>query len=125
MEELPTEVGYVIWLRAPAGFGKSVLAGQLAGWLGWPTYWASSLLGNPKDQLSKTLGLPMKNLRRENKGQALLLSPELQTAFYQALLQPHPRDGLWNIRNAAEWLSQRLGRPVDPRRAWSWMCMPS
>jgi len=54
----------------------------------------------------------MKNLRHQNKGQAPLLSPELQEAFYQVLLQPHPRDGLWNIRNAAEWLSQRLGRPA-------------
>ena len=63
----------------------------------------------------------MKNLRHQNKGQAPLLPPELQEAFYQALRKPHPRDGLWNTRNAAEWLSQRLGRPVDPRRAWSWM----
>jgi hypothetical protein len=50
-----------------------------------------------------------------------LLPPELQEAFRQALLQPHPRDGVWTIRNAAEWLSERLGRPVDPRRAWNWM----
>jgi hypothetical protein len=54
----------------------------------------------------------MKNLRHQNKGQAPLLSPELQEAFYQALRKPHPRDGLWNIGNAAEWLSQRLGRPA-------------
>ena len=54
----------------------------------------------------------MKNLRHQNKGQAPLLSPELQEAFYQVLRKPHPRDGLWNIRNAAEWLSQRLGRPA-------------
>jgi hypothetical protein len=58
LEALPNEVGYVIWLQAPAGFGKSVLAGQLASRLGWPTYWASSLLGDPKDQLARALGLP-------------------------------------------------------------------
>ncbi|RTI24392.1 winged helix-turn-helix domain-containing protein, partial [Thermus scotoductus] len=66
-------------------------------------------------------GKPMADLRHQNPGQPPLLPPELQEAFRQALLQPHPRDGIWTIRNAAEWLSERLGRPVDPRRAWSWM----
>lgn len=49
-----------------------------------------------------------------------MLPPELWEAFRQALLQPHPQDGIWTIRNAALWLSERLGRPVDPRRAWNW-----
>ncbi|WP_147371113.1 transposase, partial [Meiothermus luteus] len=62
-------------------------------------------------------GLPMKNLRHENKGRAPLVPPKLQEPFRQA----HPRDGLWSIRNAAEWLAERLGRPVDARRAWYWM----
>lgn len=66
-------------------------------------------------------GLPMKNLRHENKGRFPLVPPELQERFRQALLQPHPRDGLWSIGNAAEWLAERLGRPVDGRRAWYWM----
>jgi len=63
----------------------------------------------------------MADARHHNPGQPPLLPPELQEAFRQALLQPHPRDGVWTIRNAAEWLSERLGRPVDPRRAWNWM----
>lgn len=99
-----------LWLLAK---GQSIP--QVASNLGYGERWVRQLIHRYNQDL------PMKNLRRENKGQAPLLSPELQEAFYQALLQPHPRDGLWNIRNAAEWLSQRLGRPVDPRRAWSWM----
>jgi hypothetical protein len=43
-----------------------------------------------------------------------LLSPELQEAFYQVLLQPHPRDGLWTPPGG-------LASGWDPRRAWSWM----
>ncbi len=66
-------------------------------------------------------GKPMADARHQNPGQPPLLPPELQEAFRQALLQPHPRDGVWTIRNAAQWLSERLGRPVDPRRAWNWM----
>ncbi|RDI95639.1 transcriptional regulator [Meiothermus sp. QL-1] len=56
---LPTEVGYAIWLQAPAGFGKSVLAGQLAARLGWRTLWASSLLGEPKALVARALDLPL------------------------------------------------------------------
>ena len=56
----------------------------------------------------------MKNLRHQNKGQAPLLSPELQEAFYQALRKPHPRDGLWTPPGG-------LASGWDVRRAWSWM----
>jgi hypothetical protein len=55
----------------------------------------------------------MKNLRHQHKGQAPLLSPELQEAFYQVLLQPHPRDGLWRPPSG-------LASGWDVRRAWSW-----
>lgn len=58
LKMLPAEVGYAIWLQAPAGFGKSVLAGQLAAGLGWRTFWASSLLGSPKELLARALELP-------------------------------------------------------------------
>jgi hypothetical protein len=44
----------------------------------------------------------MADARHQNPGQPPLLPPELQEAFRQALLQPHPRDGVWTIRNAAE-----------------------
>ena len=43
-----------------------------------------------------------------------LLSPGLQEAFHQGLLQPHPRDGLWTPPGG-------LASGWDPRRAWSWM----
>jgi len=55
----------------------------------------------------------MKNLRHQHKGQAPLLSPELQEAFHQALRKPHPRDGLWRPPSG-------LASGWDPRRAWSW-----
>ncbi|WP_018467720.1 helix-turn-helix domain-containing protein [Calidithermus timidus] len=58
LNALPAATGYAVWLQAPAGFGKSVLAGQLAARLGWRTLWASSLLGDPKDQIARALGLP-------------------------------------------------------------------
>ena len=59
--------------------------------------------------------------RHKNPGQKPLLSPELQEELRQALLKPHPRDGLWTGRHVAEWLSERLGRPVPYNTAWEWM----
>ncbi len=55
---VPASSGYVVLLQAPAGFGKSVLAGQLAARLGWRALWISSLLGEPKVLLARALGLP-------------------------------------------------------------------
>ena len=58
LDLLPEEPGFAVWLEAPAGFGKSVLAGQLAARLGLRTLWASALLGEPRDILAQALGLP-------------------------------------------------------------------
>ena len=55
---LPEEPGFAVLLEAPAGFGKSVLAGQLAARLGFRTLWASARLGEPKVLLAQGLGLP-------------------------------------------------------------------
>ena len=73
-----------LWLLAK---GQSIP--QVASNLGYSERWVRSLIHRYNQ------GLPMKNLRHQNKGQAPLLSPELQEAFYQALRKPHPRDGLW------------------------------
>lgn len=59
LDLLPEEPGFAVWLEAPAGFGKSVLAGQLAARLGLRTLWASALLGEPRDLLAQALGLSL------------------------------------------------------------------
>ncbi|WP_117236697.1 AfsR/SARP family transcriptional regulator [Thermus sediminis] len=55
---LPEEPGFAVLLEAPAGFGKSVLAGQLAARLDLRTLWASAKLGEPRGLLAKALALP-------------------------------------------------------------------
>jgi hypothetical protein len=55
---LPEEPGFVVLLEAPAGFGKSVLAGQLSARLGLRTLWASARLGEPRALLARALDLP-------------------------------------------------------------------
>ncbi|WP_231293414.1 helix-turn-helix domain-containing protein [Thermus thermophilus] len=89
----------------------------------WHAIWLLAT-GHSIPQVAQTLGYSTcwvrGTLPRHNEGQPPLLPPELWKAFRQALLQSHPQDGIWTIRNAAEWLSERLGRPVDSRRAWNW-----
>ncbi len=58
LDRLPEEPGFAVVLEAPAGFGKSVLAGQLSARLGLRTLWASALLGEPRALLARALGFP-------------------------------------------------------------------
>ncbi|MCL6528020.1 MAG: transcriptional regulator [Thermaceae bacterium] len=57
---LPEEPGYVVWLEAPYGYGKSVLTSQWAARLeegGWRVVWLA-LVGEVRPSLALVLGLP-------------------------------------------------------------------
>lgn len=59
--QLPDEPGFVVWLEAPYGYGKSVLASQWAKRLeedGWRTTWLAAGGRDPRSQLATELGLP-------------------------------------------------------------------
>jgi DNA-binding SARP family transcriptional activator len=58
---LPEEAGYIVWLEAPYGYGKSVLTAQWANQLeadGWRVIWLALLEGDPSLALAASLGLP-------------------------------------------------------------------
>jgi DNA-binding SARP family transcriptional activator/Tfp pilus assembly protein PilF len=58
---LPEEPGYIVWLEAPYGYGKSVLTAQWATKLeaeGWRVIWLALVEGDPRASLAGTLGLP-------------------------------------------------------------------
>lgn len=50
-----------------------------------------------------------------NPGKKPLLDAADQAALAAVLEGPAPNGGLWNGRKVAEWMSERLGRPVDPQ----------
>ncbi len=61
LEQLPEEAGFVVWLEAPYGYGKSVLASQWAQHLectGWRVAWFAVAGNEPRVVLAKGLGLP-------------------------------------------------------------------
>lgn len=58
---LPEEPGYVVWLEAPYGYGKSVLTSQWAARLeegGWRVVWLALVAGEVRRSLTQVLGLP-------------------------------------------------------------------
>jgi tetratricopeptide (TPR) repeat protein len=58
---LPEEPGYIVWLEAPYGYGKSVLVSQWAAQLegaSWRVIWLALVDGDPRRPLAMALGLP-------------------------------------------------------------------
>jgi transposase len=57
--------------------------------------------------------------RQHNRGQPPLLSPALMAELAEAVVAgPAPDGGVWSCRQAAAWMSERLGRPVADVRGW-------
>jgi tetratricopeptide (TPR) repeat protein len=57
---LPEEPGYIVWLEAPYGYGKSVLVSQWAAQLerdGWRVIWLALVDGDPRRPLAMALDL--------------------------------------------------------------------
>ncbi len=60
----------------------------------------------------------LKDRRRNNPGGKPLVSAAVRAELQTRLVDPPDDGGLWTGPKVAVWLSQRLGRPVAPQRAW-------
>lgn len=59
--------------------------------------------------------------RHENPGADPLLDDAQQAELRRALHGPAPDGGLWNSRKVAEWISERINRPVAMQRGWDYL----
>lgn len=59
--------------------------------------------------------------RQRNAGQKPLLTAADEAELAAVLTEPHPEGLLWNSVTVAEWISQKVGRPVDYRRGWKYL----
>jgi len=59
--------------------------------------------------------------RHGNRGAAPLLDPVQQEALREALAGPAPDGGPWTCRKVADWIGQRIGRPVAEARGWEYL----
>lgn len=92
-EDIAEAVGYtVIWVRKLAGFCNE---------------------GGPEAMLDR---------RRNNPGQDRLLDEDGVAALRQAIENEEPPGGgQWNGPKVAVWMSERLGRKLDPARGLDYM----
>ena len=58
---------------------------------------------------------------RQARRHAPRLSPEQQEELRQALAGPAPDEDRWCGRTVAEWMAERLGRPVSRYRGWVYL----
>jgi transposase len=59
--------------------------------------------------------------RHADPGAAPLLTPAQQGELRAALGGPAPDGGPWTCRKVADWMGDRLGRPVAEQRGWEWL----
>ncbi len=82
---------------------------------GYSRNWIYEVVRSYNHQGPESLG----DQRRHNQGHGhLILDDETQALLCQALQQDPPEGGFWNGRKVADWLSERLDRPVHRQRGW-------
>jgi transposase len=100
----------VIWLLQ---LGKTTL--EVAEMTGYSRAWIYEVVKRYNRQGPQALG----DQRQHNPGHGhVLLNDVMQALLYQALQEEPPEGGFWNGRKVADWLSERLGRPIHRQRGW-------
>lgn len=117
LDRLPRDPGYVVWLQAPYGFGKTVLLQQWADHLraeGWHAVWGSAAMGSLSEQVSRALGFDgagsWKLVSALLADQRVLLVLDDLTPEALAELKGIPKSGLVAIASRSE-----LAWPELPR----------
>lgn len=94
---------------------KLVLEGmasdEVARVTGFSVRWIKKLMARWRDEGVAGLG----NKRLNNKGKEPYLDKAGLKALAELLEGTPPDQGLWSGRKVAAWMSERLGRPVDPK----------
>jgi transposase len=100
---------HIIWLLDQ---GQHVPA--VAAELGYSEDWVRTIVHRYRD-----LGADgLTDRRRSNPGAKPLVSAAVRTELQARLAEPPDDGGLWSGPKVAVWLSDRVGRPIAPQRAW-------
>ncbi len=97
----------IIWLLAQ---GQTVTA--IAGSTGYSAYW----IGRIAHRYTTEGSAGLVDRRHQAPGAPPLLTPAQCEELRQAVAGPAPEGDVWNSRTVAEWMSVRLGRPIDVKR---------
>lgn len=124
LEQLPDDIGHVVHLEAPYGYGKSVLAAQWAAQLereGWRIIWLAQLAGALKPLLASALGIaadsPEVLLREQLWSEATLLVIEDLTEDDDLEFLLEDPEGLLLLASRTPLESPRLKRLLGSGQA--------
>ena len=59
--------------------------------------------------------------RHTNPGGTALLTAAQRLELREALAGPAPDGGLWTCQTVANWIGERIGRPVSEQRGWDYL----
>ena len=100
---------HIIWLLDQ---GQHIPA--VAAELGYSQGWVRTIVHRYSD-----LGADgLKDRRRDNPGATPVVSADVRAELQTRLADPPADGGVWTGPKVALWLSDRLGRPIAPQRAW-------
>ncbi len=103
----------ILWLLA-----KGQTAAAVAESTGYSRYWIGQLVRRYNEQGSEA----MHNRRYTHSHRAApLLSTEQLEELAAAVRGPAPEGDEWLGRTVADWMSQRLGRPVSVYLGWAYL----
>ena len=102
----------IIWLIAQ---GKRTA--EIAEVTGYSEVWIRTLSRRYNAQGAAGLG----DHRHHNPGQPAALSGQQQQELQQVVRTARERGEHWNGVRVAQWMSERLGRPVHKQRGYAWL----
>lgn len=100
---------HMIWLVSQGHSGAAV-----ARLTGYTDTWVRTVIHRYNDH--GPAGLV--DRRHAAPGQPPLVSPAVREDLRERLATPPPDGGLWTGPKVAVWLTERVGRPISPQRAW-------
>lgn len=103
---------HIIWLLASGKVSQEVAAVT-----GYGVQWIRTLARRYNAQGPSGLG----DKRHANPGRPGPLNPAQQQALKAELIAARARGENWNGRRVAQWMSQRLGRPIHMQRGYEWL----
>lgn len=104
----------ILWLLS-----KGLLAREVAQSTGYSVYWIGQLARRYNNDGPASM-IDRRHTLTERPETMLLSSTQLEDLRH-ALTRPAPHGKRWTSRTVADWMAERLGRPVAYQRGWDYL----
>jgi transposase len=103
----------ILWLLSRGQKAKDIAEST-----GYSAYWIGQIAKRYNSDGAE--GMRNRQYTQSHRGQ-LLLSPELLAELAEAVRGPAPEGDEWLGRTVAEWIAEKLGRPVHVQLGWVYL----